>query len=313
MPKIAPKYPCSQMDFISAAKTAWQNFLLYVIVFSNFKALYKDSTAANAIKALDDSKKMPDVKQRNEKSETARKGLLGLNESCTDLFQRLKLYIDTAYSEDVRQIKYEAAGQQYYDGAMNNDWESTMMLMNAVTEFIEGHEVDLMANDNMPATFKNGAVDAETGFNELYENYKVFAETGVATAAKIKALNACYQTLNNMLNDGKRLFKKEEEIQQLFVFSSILAKINSAKAGIAGLVTDELTDVAIVNATMTVKYENEPAFTLQINADGSFNEELKGGKATVIVMAPNYEVATKVLEIPTGTTVRMDVKLKKAA
>ncbi|MEO8150095.1 MAG: hypothetical protein ABI723_20830 [Bacteroidia bacterium] len=314
MSKINAKFPCSQKDFYSAASTAWRNFLLFLVNFSSLKALYKTATATAALAALDEANAMADVKQRNEASERAREEMIPLAEACIDLFVRLKRYIDTAYTENLRHIMYESAGQQYYEQAQNEDWDSIKMMSVTMKKFIEEHDVELEANENMPKDdFLAEVIQSGIDFNNKFEDYKVYSETGVATGDKLKALNACYDTMNDMLKDGKAIFRKDETKQALFVFANILAAINPTKAAIGVLVQDADTDEGIKTAVVSVKYPNEPVIMLTVNSDGYLSEELKGGTPIVTVMAPDYIPESQTLDIPTGKTVKLDVKLKKAA
>lgn len=312
--KNKAKYPCSQQDFYSAARTIWSFFMMFLPDFTAHKARYKAATATDALAALDTAERMPDEKRRNDPSESARQELVEMMPTCTGLFITLKTYIDGAYAANMRIIKYEAAGQEYFTEATRQNWTSVSALYMSMMLFIADNTATLTANENMPAGFEATVTTAAGRFNAKYSEYKLKAETGVATAAKVNANNACYESLKAMIKDGKAIYRENAEMLELFNFSRVVEAINPSKAGIRGMVTDVTTDEAVTTATVSVKYVNEPVIVLEVREDGTFSREVKGGKVTMTIQAENYEpLVLDNVEILKGTILRRDIKLQRAA
>jgi len=99
-------------------------------------------------------------------------------ETCRQNFQKLKSYIVTAYpNKALHKAKFEAAGQLYYDGASNEDWESVSLLNQSGSNFIAANSAALLAGNNMPAGYQ-ATYDADgTSFLLTYNNFKAAEQT----------------------------------------------------------------------------------------------------------------------------------------
>src|ERR1051325_11185179 len=72
MPEKTPKakYKCSQPEFYSTAKLAWDSFEINIADFTNFSTLYTPAFLAARRQQWADAKAMPDVQARGDAGET---------------------------------------------------------------------------------------------------------------------------------------------------------------------------------------------------------------------------------------------------
>ena len=153
--EVKNEYPCSQKDLYSILETAWRNFDGHQPDFAALKALYTILYSINAKAAIAAAKALPDVQARGEAAESLRVELVTQAETCRQNFQKLKSYIVTAYpNKALHKGKFEAAGQLYYEGASNEDWESVSQLNQSGSNFIAANSVALLAGLNMPVGFQ---------------------------------------------------------------------------------------------------------------------------------------------------------------
>ena len=146
---------------------------------------------------------------RTEASESLRVALVNEAETALAFWQRLKRYVIEAYPADLQTIKLEAAGAPYYAKAGHQNWDFLMALLQAGLNFIETHEAELMANENMPAHFLPRFKDLKLNCVSLHQRFLNSSETAnIQTQEKIMANNEVYNNLINMFLDGQEIFKK---------------------------------------------------------------------------------------------------------
>lgn len=92
--------------------------------FADFKARCTTAYIDDRLQEIEKAAYLPDDQARNEKYETLRIQLTEAGAECLKLFQYLKRYIADAYPEVLHKTKTDAAGQAYYEKAMNNNWDS---------------------------------------------------------------------------------------------------------------------------------------------------------------------------------------------
>ena len=172
--EVKNEYPCSQKDLYSIMETAWRNFDEHQFEFAALKALYTVLYSTNAKAAIAAAKALPDNQARGEAAESLRVSLVDQAETCRQNFQKLKSYIVTAYpNKALHKGKFEAAGQLYYDGASNEDWESVSQLNQSGSNFIAANSVALLAGANMPVGFQAAYDGDASTFLSTYDNFKV--------------------------------------------------------------------------------------------------------------------------------------------
>ena len=284
-------YPCSQKDLYSVLETAWGNYGVHLTRFTAFKGLYTAAYRTTATTAIATAKAMPDDDARSGASELLHIELVKLGAICTQNFQILKAYIDTAFTDkEVQKVQYVIAGQNYYRDASRQDWESTVMMNTNAKNYLAtpANVTALTAGNNMPAGFVATQKTASDNFDAIYASFKLAEVTSVETAAKIKANNACYQTGIQMLKDAQIIFMNEPEILTKFVFKNLLDLINPPIAGIKGTVKEKGTNLPLASATITAQLDGETAIAVAVDADGVFAKQLAEGMYKITVSAVGY-------------------------
>ena len=288
---IKNDYPCSMGDLYSVMQTAWGNNEVHLARFTTFKALYTLPFKTAALARIAVAKALPDDDARSGNSEILRIGLVEMGKASMQNFQFLKAYIDTAYPNvAVRKIQYVMAGQNYYRGAGQSDWESMTSMNTSAKNYLAqaANVAVLTAGDNMPPAFVATLTTASDAFDVQYNNFKLAEETSVETADKIKANNVIFRDGMAMLNDAQKIFMNEPEILTKFVFQHLLSLINPAVAGIKGTVKDAGTNAGIGNASIVSQREGDVAETVAVDVDGGFGTQLKEGHYIIKVTATGY-------------------------
>jgi hypothetical protein len=298
-------YPCSQKDLYSVLETAWGNFGTATNLprFTAFKGLYVAAFKTAAIAAIAAAKAMPDDDARTGTAEVLHIGLINMGKICTQNFQFLKSYIETAFPDPlVQDVQFVIAGQNYYRGATNRDWESLELLNQSMKNYlaIPANNTLLLGvgpNLNMPATFTASVTTAAANFSTQYANFKAAEQTSLETTNKVKANNAIYKAGISMMKDGQLIFMNEDESRVKFEFSSLLALINPPVAGVKGSIKEAVTNKIIVGAQMTSQLDGEVAKAVDVDDTGEFDKELQAGKYTLVVSALGYVTETRLLDL----------------
>lgn len=288
---IRAEYPCSQMDLYSVLDTAWGNYGVHLVKFSEFKALYTMLKKDAALTAIAAARAMPDDDARSGVSEMMHINLVKLGRKCLQQFQYLKSYIDTAYADDAeRKVQYLMAGHNYYAAAANEDWESMALMNTSAENYLDAaaNVAALEAGDNMPATFPPEVKVACDAFDVQYMDFKMAEQTSVPTADKVRANNVIYEEGMSMLKDGQKIFMYAPEVGTKFVFDNLLSLINPAEAGIKGSVKEAGSFLPMGSARVVVQQNGMPAVDVQVDAAGRFNMQLPVGAYVIRVSADGY-------------------------
>ena len=292
---VKADYPCSQKDLYSVLETAWGNNGVHLTRFTAFKALYTLPFKTAALAAIAAAKAMPDDDARSGASELLHIGLENMGAICTQNFQILKAYIDTAYPDPaVQKVQYVIAGQNYYRDAARGDWESMVLLNTNAKNYLgaAANVTALTAGNNMPAAFVATQKTGSDNFDAQYSSFKLAEETSVETANKIKTNNICYHSCMSMLKDAQVIFMNEPEILTKFVFGNLLALINPPVAGVKGSIKEVGTNASIIGAQLTAQLDGDIAKAIDVDDAGEFSQELKEGNYTLTVSAAGYITQT---------------------
>ena len=288
---VKADYPCSMGDLYSVLETAWGNNGVHLARFTGYKALYTLPFKTSALTAIASAKALPDDDARSGASELLHIGLVNMGNVCTQNFQFLKGYIDSAFPDvAVQKVQYVIAGQNYYRDATRGDWEAMVSMNTSAKNYLAnaGNVTALTAGLNMPPAFVTTQKTASDNFDVQYNNFKLAEETSVETANKIKANNVIFHAGMAMLNDGQKIFMNEPEILTKFVFQNLLALINPAIAGIRGSVKEIDTNMAIANAQISAQKDGDVAVNVPVDADGVFGQQLAEGHYKIVVSADGY-------------------------
>jgi hypothetical protein len=289
---IIPEYPCAQKDLYSILETAWANYKVKLTDFEDHKAMYTASYGVDALVAVASAKAMPDNVARTTIAETMRVELVDLGLICLKNFRKLESYIKTAFpNEDLWEIQFDGAGQNYYAEAANEDWESLQLMLQSGHNYIDLNETLLLGvapNLNMPATFFASFDAAAAAFNAKYLAFKSAEETSEATAAKVKANNECYSLAIDMMADGQLIFSDNAEAKKLFVFNTLWELINPPVSGVKGTVMAAGTNSPLASAIVKTQKTGEVAVQTLTNADGEYSKQLSIGDYIISVNADGY-------------------------
>jgi hypothetical protein len=295
-------------------ETAWGNYGVHLARFTAFKGLYTAAYKTAALAAIAAAKALPDDDARSGASELLHIGLVNMGNICTQNFQFLKAYIDTAYTDPaVQKVQYVIAGQNYYRDASRGDWESMILMNTSAKNYLASaaNVTALTAGNNMPAGFVATQKTGSDNFDTQYNSFKMAEETSVETAAKIKANNIIYHAGMAMLKDAQVIFMNEPEILTKFVFSNLLALINPPVAGVKGSIKEAVTNKTISGIQLTAQLEGDIAKAIDVDDAGEFGAELKEGKYTLVVNAPGYETQTIIVDLKLTGLKTMNFELVK--
>lgn len=173
---------------------------------------------------------------------------------------------------------------------------------------------DLTGAGNMPASFEGEVESRRVDFEKTYAKFKVAEQTQVATAEKVKALNACYTEGMDMMKDAQRVYVNDAAIRSLFVFATLLDLVNPKTAGVRGRVQDTDTHEPLAGVQpSTLLPENEPAIVVTSDNEGlyaSLQMRAQGYKMKVELAGYILQEMEVVVETGTVSSVR-NVSLKK--
>ncbi|MFN8321066.1 MAG: carboxypeptidase-like regulatory domain-containing protein [Chitinophagales bacterium] len=314
--EVTASYPCSQKDLISVLETAWDNYDMHLDKLMAYKpAKYTALLASEAKARIAAARTLPDYQARSGEAEELRIKLVREAGYCLNDFQLLKGYIDDVFKgEDVpmRKPNYEEAGQAYYRDGSREDWESVQGLGDSMKIYIEAKLSALTGPGNMPATFQAEVESRRKDFEKTYWQFKVAEQTQEATAAKVRALNACYTEGMDMMKDAQRVYVNDAGVRSLFVFATLLDMVNPKTAGVRGRVQDTDTHAGLAGVTITFTPENEPAIVVTSEEDGYFvSLQMRAQRYGMKTELPGYTLQETEVIVETGTVSTKNISLKK--
>jgi len=305
-------YRCSQQELYSCCLLGWTSCSENLAAFTAFKSKYDLAFVTTQLASVDDAKRLKGNQARSAQSETYRIELVALADQCRSNWQSLKRYIVEAFAPEMQKPQLEAAGQEYYTKATQNNWEAIESLNNFGETYIADNEAILASAGYMPLTFKPDFVAACTAFTAKHLQFMNQEETDEeGTQEKIEANNAIYTQLINMCLDGQEIFKNNEAKYKQFVFADILIKASSVgTAGIRGIVRDAATQLPIAGVSVTILGSSQSAIT---DIDGRYEiKPLAAGYYDVSFVVPNYQdIVINQHQVLTGTVSTLDVLLDK--
>jgi hypothetical protein len=309
MPNMeTPKYNTSQQELYEIGRIGWSNFNNNLPEFAEFTPRYNAKYGADSLAEIDAAEAMASENVRSSLSEDNRILLTRATDSCLIKWQNLKRYILEAYDDERSVVMLKAAGQPLYTDASNYKWQSVKTLVNGASTFIKDHQADLVANDNMPPNFGESFDTTKDIFIDLQT--KFFGSITDATANtqnKIKANNAVFAKLIKMLQDGQQIFVDDEITKQQFVFGNLKAIVSGInQAGLRGFVTDAVTGLPVVTATVAPATS---AYVTITDADGHYDLKLAADDYMVTVSAAGYTNQTIAVTVKTGTVSSLNVAL----
>src|ERR1017187_679826 len=154
--------------------------------------------------------------------------LVDLGIKCCGNYPKLKGYIKDGYPKNQLAAMNMSAGQHYYGGAMNENWESVAGLNTAMEHFTTNPEklAALLLNNNMKTAFPATIVTDRTAFDLGHSSFLADRQTGVKTNERITAENLVYTNIVDLCADAQIALAGFPEIQKLFVISTLKSIIS---------------------------------------------------------------------------------------
>jgi hypothetical protein len=306
MEELKPIYNCGQDELYAGVDLVIASYEEELASFTAFKPKYDAALAVSLKAELLAARNLPALEQRLAEQEVARVNLLSKLTTCLDNLNALRLYIRDAYSNtDEREIRWKEAGFDDYQAAANANWEKLSSIMSKALAFITLHEVVLLANDNMPPTFKASFTALEATvqpdiltMQNLRENNKQ------GTSAKITANNNLYLKITDLCEDGAYIFRKEAAKRSQFVWSSVMEIITlPGAASLKGEVRDSVTKVLIEGALVRMSQTGLPEVSTLTDANGKYDfGNLAVGDYEGKVLKDLYDSTPFTVTISTGVT-----------
>lgn len=309
--EIKANYPCTQQELYSVAETVYGNCIAHLALFTAYKAKYTAQYINGTLRtSVTAAKLIPDEEMRNAVFQVLRTELIPLAEKCTQNFQLLKGYINDAYPKAQHEIRYDAAGQNYYRNATEENWEMVVGLNSSMKKFIDDELAALTANNNMPAAFQGIVNDDSDNFDNKYNAFKLARETGEETAEKLTANNDVYDDVTSVCDDGQRISAGNEALHKLFVFDTVKKLVSppgSASVKIIVIKQGDNTPVPDVTITIQAAEGTPHNATTDQNGEAKFdNIDPATYNGTATPPSPMNPVAfTK--EVNTGTNARKEI------
>lgn len=285
---IIKKYNCGQQDLYTVCRLGWEAVTDHLADFTAFKGKYLAPYVTARLAEIDAAELLPDAEQREEDSKTFRVQLANKATECLALWQKLKRYISEAFPVDEVEIKLDAAGQQHYRKASQEDWAAAKRLMLDGNTFIVDNTVALSAGGNMPAGFVLTFSTAKGEYDTLQQSFLNAGQNDeVQTQTKIAANNDIHTKVMSMFLDGQEIYKDDEAVKKLFTFDQVLLTVSGpGNTGVKGTAKNSVTNLPVPNANIAVVGTDIEIIT---DADGKFQKIIASGTVTFLVTCPGFQ------------------------
>ena len=308
---VNAKYNCSQQELYTGAKIAWTLYGQYQPTFQKYRAFYKPDLVNVNIAIIDVTDKMPDDKTRTAAISMERAKLTEVNDAVLFNFNLLEVYINGAFDATLVPMMKKAAGDQFYNKAVQLNWTSTLSLLSAAVPYTEDTMVELQKNENMPNNFLPDFKAVYVDFNAQYKKYiEATQVSSTVGLQKMRANNAIYTNVMDMLADAQVFFKNDPSVATKFVWVNIVSQTRGTKsAGLNGKITDLATGLVIANVEVSVVNGNKIVVT---DAEGRFDlSPLASGIYSISVAKEGYNtVVVQNQEVKVGVVSRLNVVLE---
>jgi hypothetical protein len=211
---------------------AWESQAEHEAEFAAENTIYTPGLSETRIEAINAAQELPDGQARGADAETLRLKLIEENDTVIGKWNSLDGYISKAYKGDYYKPRIEEAGKQYYEKAVNLNWEYVKQLLVSGNNFLTAHGDDLTNKGGMPVGFADSFIEVKKDFDKTYGKFKDAQQDSLEqTDEKIKANNAIYKDGREMMEDGKRIFRKNAAVRDRFVWERILELVTPPTGG----------------------------------------------------------------------------------
>ncbi len=307
--EIKSQYPCSQSALYQICMLIALNCKAKIADFGMFSAAYTLVFVDAIIAAIELAEQVPGEEARAEQHKLLQEQLKTINKDSLKRWQYLKRYIAKLYpdSPEMQKTGWEAAGWNHYDS--NNDWKETKACLIMGSEYIKNHSTELLANENMPATFEAQYNLQMKLFTDTFTAFGLAEEAAVVgTDDKITANNGIYDQVITVCLDGHVIFEGNDTMQGQFSFEKVGKLVApTGPSAVKFHVINPVTGLAIVGAEITKKGSDKKVNTNE-QGDAEMNQ-LAAVLTEFILKADGFSDKTISLTL-TGTTKHVDVSME---
>ncbi len=304
-------YSCEQTLLYMVSRTLWQNAKLHIADLKGFKGFYTPEYCDEQIAKIDLAEGLETNEARQRKHADLRLKVVDDARDCCDLYQSLKLYIISAYTNaEERENSLRAAGQSYYASAAGENWVDMHTLLDMSAKFIADNNATLEDGNNMPATFEASYEAANLKFRKSYTDFDNAIKTAhVGQQAKIVANNEVDAAQAALCGDGQHVYRYNDLLKADFSFNAIserMSPIGAAK--IEFTITDSadnkglIVDIQLAGTTRKTSTDKDGKGLMGL---------LSAEEHTFALSADGYQPQTLSYSFKTGQTLRSEVKMVK--
>jgi hypothetical protein len=307
--EIKSKYACSQSALYQICLLIALNCKSKIADFGLFSAAYTLTFVDAIIAAIQQAEQMPGEEARAEQHKLLQEQLKRINKDSLKSWQYLKRYIAKLYpdSPEMQETAWIAAGWNHYDS--NNDWKETKACLKMGSEYIKNHKTELLANDNMPATFEAMYNVQMTLFTDTYTDFGLAIEAAeVGTDDKLTANNDIYDRIITVCLDGQVIFEGNDTLQGQFSFENVGKNVAPpAGSAVKFHVINPVTGLPIMGAEISKKGSDKKVST-NAKGDAEMNQ-LASVETEFIFKADGFSDKTVSVDL-TGTTKSVEVSME---
>ncbi len=239
MKKVTAKYPDTEKSLYAIAGRVRRNLKADLARFAKQDKKYTKGFIEELSKRIEATVAMPGHVQRQATLRTLRRTVIQTSKKCCSDFMTLMRYVDEdAFAKENIAALRKAAGGKHYKRATEKNWLAMNTLNRTMKWFLNAYTEKLEMAD-MPEEFAARVMNHTDAFEKALKAfcvYKIMAEK--ETAEKLAANNELYCLLQEILKDGKRIFKKEAEKLQQYSYRSLLNEWKGKQKGVKKEVMD---------------------------------------------------------------------------
>lgn len=221
------EYNCTQAELYAGLDIIWDSQAEHEQEFITENTKYTAGLSITRKTAIDQARDLPDGQGRGATAEDLRLTLIELHDIVIGKWNSLDGYIKKAFKGVHYKPRIEEAGKPHYEKAYRQNWEEVILLLQNGKHFITVHETVLTNTGGMPGNFATDYDAAKVDFGNTYKAFKdAQQDAQEETDKKILANNAIYRDGREMMEDGKRIFRKNASLRDRFVWERIMELVS---------------------------------------------------------------------------------------
>ena len=283
-PRAVPQYNEAMSVLYAALNLVWDSQAEHETSFMAENTLYTPGLSVTRKAAISAAQALPDGQARGTEAEVLRIGLVEKLDVVLGKWNSLDGYISKAFTGAYYKPRIEEAGKPYYAKAANQNWEYAVQLLVSMKNFLTAHQAVLVTVGGMPAGFDASVSVLKMEFEVMYGSFKdAQQDSHVQTDAKIEANNAIYREGRAMMEDGKRIFRKNAAVRDRFVWERVVELVTPSTGGSTVVREGDLAAGAIKNISTTgLEMTADSMVTMEASGSGMrfYSSSVAGGAQT---------------------------------